>query len=129
MNTLVATFFSLALLVQTTSAGPGRVVNLVLPRDLSANEAVWIELKLGVIARGAEIEIETTEGKALGVISPHGIRAGDEAGTYTVPVPPEAISNKRLSVRLTLKQTDRSKRAPTTKEVKNVRLKITSPVR
>lgn len=129
MNTLVATFFSLALLVQTTSAGPGRVVNLVLPRDLSANEAVWIELKLGVIARGVEIEIETTEGKALGVISPHGIRAGDEAGTYTVPVPPEAISNKRLSVRLTLKQTDRSKRAPTTKEVKNVRLKITSPVR
>ena len=129
MNTLVATFFSLALLVQTTSAGPGRVVNLVLPRDLSANEAVWIELKLGVIARGAEIEIETTEGKALGVISPHGIRAGDESGTYTVPVPPEAISNKRLSVRLTLKQADRSKRAPTTKEVKNVRLKITSPVR
>lgn len=129
MNTLVATFFSLALLVQTTSAGPGRVVNLVLPRDLSANEAVWIELKLGVIARGVEIEIETTEGKALGVISPHGIRAGDEAGTYTVPVPPEAISNKRLSVRLTLKQADRSKRAPTTKEVKNVRLKITSPVR
>ena len=129
MNTLVATFFSLALLVQTTNAGPGRVVNLVLPRDLSANEAVWIELKLGVIARGAEIEIETTEGKALGVISPHGIRAGDEAGTYTVPVPTEAISNKRLSVRLTLKQADRSKRAPTTKEVKNVRLKITSPVR
>ena len=128
MNTLVATFFSLALLFQPTSAGAGRVVNLVLPRDVSANEAVWIELKLGALARGAEIEIETTEGKMLGVISPHGIRSGDEAGTYTVPVPTEVISNKRLSIRLTLKQLDHSKRAPTTKEVKNVRLKITSPV-
>ena len=129
MNTLVATFFSLALLFQTTSAGPGRVVNLVLPRDLSANEAVWIELRVGAIARGVEIEIETTEGKMLGVISPHGVRLGDEAGTYTVPVPPEVISNNRLSIRLILKQTDRSKRAPTAREIRNVRLKITSPVR
>jgi hypothetical protein len=125
MNTLVATFFTLALLVQT-SAGPGRVVNLVLPRDLNENDTVWLELKVGVVPRGVEIEIETTAGKSLGVISPHGVRSDYEAGTYTVPVPVEAISDKRLSVRLILKQLDRSKRAPTDKEVKDVRLKITS---
>jgi hypothetical protein len=128
MNTLVATFFTLALLVQT-SAGPGRVVNLVLPRDLNENDTVWLELKVGVVPRGVEIEIETTAGKSLGVISPHGVRSGYEAGTYTVPVPVEAISDKRLSVRLILKQLDRSKRAPTDKEVKDVRLKITSQSR
>jgi hypothetical protein len=129
MNTLVATFFSLALLFQTSSAGPGRVVNLVLPRDLTANETVWLELKLGVLPRGVEVEVETADGKLLGVISPHGIRSGHEAGTYTLPVPLEAISDKRVSVRLILKQLDRSKRAPTIKEVKDVRLKITSPER
>lgn len=128
MNTLIAVFFSLALLVQTTGGqqGQGRVVNLVLPREVSAQEAVWVELKLGVLATGAEIEVETTEGKALGTISPHGIRPGNEAGTYVLPVPPEAITDKRLSLRLVLKQPDSSKRAPTIKEVKNVRLKITA---
>ena len=128
MNTLVVTLISFALLVQTMDAAPGRVVNLVLPRTLSANEVVWIELKLGAIGRGAEIELETKSGKTLGVVSPHGIRSGDEAGTYTIPVPPDAISNKRLSLRLILTQ-GRAKRAPTTKEVKSVRLKITSPAR
>lgn len=128
MTTLVATLISFALLVQTTNAAPGRVVNLVLPRALSANEVVWIELKLGAVQRGAEIEIETRSGKTLGVVSPHGIRSGDEAGTYIVPVPPDAISKKRLSLRLTLNH-GRAKRAPTTKEVKRVRLKITSPQR
>jgi hypothetical protein len=127
MNTLVVALISFAFLVQTTYAGPGRVVNLVLPRTLSANEVVWIELKLGAIARGSEIEIETKSGKTLGVVSPHGIRSGDEAGTYTIPVPPHAISNKRVSLRLTLNQ-GRAKRAPTTREVKSVRLKITSPL-
>ncbi len=121
MNTLVATFFSLAFLFQ--GAGAGRVVNLVLPRDLKANEAVFLEVVTGAVARGAEIEIETTDGKILGTVSPHGVRSGDEAGTYVFPVPPEAISNKQLSVRITLTYTQR-KRAPTIKEVKSVRLKI-----
>lgn len=123
MHTLVATLF-LALLLQTTQAAPGRVVNLVLPREPAADESIWLEVKLGVIQRGAEVEIETTSGRFLGVISPHGIRTGDEAGTYTVPVPPEALSNKRLSLRLTLSRQGR-KRAPTMKEVKKVILKIT----
>ena len=125
MNTLVATFFSLALLVQTTSAGPGRVVNLVLPRSLNENEGVAVELKLGVLARGAEIQVETTSGRMLGVISPYGVRAGNEAGTYTVPVPRDAISNQRVSLRITLNN-NRGKRAPTSKEVRSVRLQITS---
>lgn len=129
MHTLVATALSLALLVQTTNAVAGRVVNLVLPRALSVSDAVWVEVELGVLETGAEIEIQTTSGKMLGVISPHGIKSGEEAGTYTVPVPHDAISKKRLSLRLTFNREGRAKRAPTDKELKSVKLKITSPER
>ena len=127
MQTLFATLISFALLVQTAGA-PGRVVNLALPRSLTANEGVSVELKLGVLARGAEIVVETMSGKLVGVVSPYGIRAGEEAGTYTVPLPPEAISNNRVSLRLTLKQ-GREKRTPTTKQIKEVRLQITPRAR
>jgi hypothetical protein len=127
MQTLFATLISFALLMQTAGA-PGRVVNLVLPRSLNADEGVVVELRLGVLTRGAQIEVETASGKMLGVISPYGIRAGNEAGTYTVPLPSEQISNGRVSLRITL-SFNRSKRAPTMKEVRTVRLKITSPSR
>ena len=123
MQTLFATLISFALLVQTAGV-PGRVVNLALPRSLTANEGVSVELKLGVLARGAEIVVETASGKLVGVVSPYGIRAGEEAGTYTVPLPPEAISNNRVSLRLILKQGG-EKRTPTTKQIKDVRLQIT----
>jgi hypothetical protein len=124
MQTLFATIISFALLVQTAGA-PGRVVNLVLPRSLSAAEGVSLELKLGVLERGNEIQVETMAGRLLGVISPYGIRAGEEGGTYTVPVPPELISNKRVSLRIILDQHRRGKRAPTNKELRTVRLQIT----
>jgi len=102
-------------------------VNLVLPRGLTEGEGLAAELTLGVLERGAEIQVETMSGKLLGVISPHGIRAGHEAGTYTVPVPAEAISNNRVSLRIILNRHPRGKRAPTTQELKSVKLTITPP--
>ena len=124
MQMLFATLISFALLVQTAGA-PGRVVNLVLPRSLTAEEGVAVELKLGVLERGNEIAVETMSGKQLGVISPYGVRSGREAGTYTVPVPRELIENKRLSLRIILDQHSRGKRAPTHRELRDVRLQIT----
>lgn len=124
MHVLVTTLLSFTLLVQGTGAA-GRVVNLDLPRDLKEDELVVLEVELGVIPRGAEIELETTSGKMLGVISPHGIRSGREAGTYTVPVPRDAICDKRLSLRLVL-SFQGEKRGPSEREVKSVRLKIRS---
>ena len=125
MQKLFETLISFALLVQTSGA-PGRVVNLALPRDLKADEGVSVELTLGVLARGAEIVVETVSGKHVGVVSPYGIRAGEEAGTYTLPLPPEAISDNRVSLRLIL-QYSGEKRTPTDKEIKDVQLKITCP--
>jgi hypothetical protein len=123
MKMLFATVFAFALLVQTSGA-PGRVVNLVLPRGLNEDERLAVELKLGVIERGAKIRVETASGKMLGVITPYGIRSGEEAGTYTVPVPAEEISNNCVSLRITLNEHRQGKRAPTTQELRSVKLRI-----
>lgn len=121
MPTLIATLF--ALLVQTSGA-PGRVVNLVLPRSLNKDEGVVVQMKVGVIERGAVIQVKTISGKTIGAISPFGIRTGNEAGTYTLHVPTEEISNNRVSLRITLNY-GRDKRAPTTQELRSVKLSIT----
>ena len=123
MQTLFAALLAFALLVQTGGA-PGRVVNLVLPRSLNEDEGLAAELTLGVLERGARIRVQTASGKMLGVISTYGIRSGEEAGTYTVRVPVEAVSNNRVSLRITLNY-NRSKRAPTDQELRAVRLQIT----
>ena len=100
-------------------------MTLILPNAQGTGKIVWIELKIGAIERGAEIEIATTAGKSLGVISPFGIRSGDQAGTYTVPLPADTISNNHVTLRLTLNQYGHAKRAPTAQEVRCIRLKIT----
>ncbi|HEY3579410.1 MAG TPA: hypothetical protein VGK82_02665 [Pyrinomonadaceae bacterium] len=100
-------------------------MNLILARSLTAEEGLAVELKLGVLERGNKIKVESMSGKLLGVISPYGIRSGEEAGTYTVPVPPELVSNKRLSLRIVVDQYSRGKRAPTKQELRDVRLQIT----
>ena len=124
MQILFASFLALTLLVQTSGA-PGRVVELVLPRSLNDGEGVAVELTLGVLERGAEVRVETTGGRLLGTISPYGIRSGHEAGTYTVPVPREEVSNDKVSLRIILDRHKRGKRAPTTQELKSVKLTIT----
>src|SRR6185436_20386879 len=89
---------------------------LTLPHALREGETAFLVVTVGVIQRGAEIEITTPAGRLLGTISPYGIRPGREAGTYTIPLPADAISGKRVSVRLSLSANGR-KRAPTKKEV------------
>jgi hypothetical protein len=105
-------------------AATGRVETLPLPHTLRAGEHAWLEIQVGPLSRGARIEVQTTPGRLLGVISPYGIRRGNEAGTYTVPVPADAISDDHISVRLVLSYYQ-SQRAPTLQEVKSVRVTIT----
>lgn len=117
---------SLVFLTHPLCAQEGRVVTLTLPHALAAGETMFVELKVGAIERGAEIEVATTSGRFLGVVSPFGIRSGQDAGTYTVPIPADAISDSRVSLRLILTHYRQAKRAPTMKEVTAVRLKIVS---
>jgi hypothetical protein len=100
----------------------GRAVTLVLPHDLRAGETASLVVTVGAIGHG-EISITTTSGRVVGVISPYGIRAGREAGTYTIPVPAEAISRRRVCLLLTISANGKE-RAPTTKEVPRVRVSI-----
>ena len=125
MHVLLAAFALLTLIAQPVYAAPGRVVTLILPHKLQAGETAWLELKVGVIERGAEIEITTKEGRFLGVISPFGIPSGGQAGIYTVPLPADVISKDRVALRLTLNRDGHVQRAPTAKELKSLRVKIT----
>ena len=114
---------AVALFAVLSQPPTGRAVTLVLPHALRAGESASLVVTVGVIPRGAEIEITTTSGRLVGVISPYGIRAGREAGTYTVPLAAEAINGRRVCLRLSL-NANRTQRAPTTKEVKRVRATI-----
>jgi hypothetical protein len=120
MRTLGALLAFFALLAQPSA---GRVETLVLPHALRSGETAWLEVTVGVIPRGAEIEVATTSGRLLGVISPFAIRSGNPAGTYTLPLPAEVISDSRVSVRVSLNYYH-SQRAPTQEEVKEIRVKI-----
>jgi hypothetical protein len=124
MGRLAAAFLCLSFLVRQASGAEWREVELILPRGLATGETALVEVHLGALARGREIEITTAAGRELGVISPHGIQTGHEAGTYTLPIPPDIFSNRRATIRLSINQPDRTRRAPTADEVKSVRVKI-----
>jgi hypothetical protein len=115
----------LALLSFLAQQRTWRAVTLVLPHALREDETASLLVSVGVLVRGNEIKITTASGRLLGVISPYGIPAGNEAGTYVVPLPAEAISGKRLSLRLSLIAPGKQ-RPPTNKELKKVRVEITT---
>ena len=104
----------------------GRKVTLTLPHELREGEMVWVNVKVGDIERGADVEIRTEAGELLGVVSPYAIRARHPAGVYPLPVPATAISKNRVVLRLVLNDYQRPKRAPTSKEVPEIRVRITT---
>jgi hypothetical protein len=101
-----------------------RSMTLELPRPLAAGETAFIEVQVGPIGRGRTIEVTTASGQPLGTVSPFGVRTGQDAGTYPLPVPQDAIHDGRLSIRLTISQPGGSSRAPTADEVHSVKLGV-----
>ncbi|HEX3067662.1 MAG TPA: hypothetical protein VHX14_03730 [Thermoanaerobaculia bacterium] len=100
-----------------------RTVNLVLPHALRPGEIATLLVTVGVIPRSGEIDITTSSGRELGTISPYGIRAGHESGTYAVPLPAGAISGRRVSLLLSLRANGKTS-APTVRQVKRVSVRI-----
>lgn len=100
-----------------------REMTLTLPHALRAGETVWLLVEVGAIGR-EQIELTTRAGRPLGTISPFGIRSGQVAGTYSVPIPVDALKDGRLALNLSLTQGGSALRAPTTKEVKSVRITV-----
>jgi hypothetical protein len=114
-----AMVFGLALLVQGTAA---REVTLVLPHPLSAGKNAWIEVRVGAIGHN-EVDVTTAAGEEIGTISPFGLRFGQAAGSYTLPVPAGAIQDGKITIRLTIIQPSGAPRAPTMQEVPGVAIR------
>lgn len=104
--------------------------SLGLPHTLRADEIALLEVRVGKIGPGQEIEVSTKTDRTLGVISPYAIRLGQAAGTYTLPLPAEVIDGDHLDIRLKLTQSHAEPRAPSTGEVQGVRVivqKVSKP--
>jgi hypothetical protein len=121
MRNVVAALVLVALGALRATAAAADDLTLVLPHPLRQGEMAWIEVQVGPIGR-REINVATAGGRQLGTISPFGVRFGQDAGTYTVPVPPDAIHDGRVTVRLTISQPGAQPRAPTATEVHDVKL-------
>ena len=122
----LTTLSTLALLAQMVYAAD---TTLGMPHALRSGETAWLEVKVGAISKGDEIEVETPAGRFLGVISPFGIRGGHDAGTYTLPIPVDVILNDRVTVRVFVKAFGQAQRTPTKNEVKSLIVKIVGPTR
>jgi hypothetical protein len=120
----LATTALLVLLQLSQTAAAGSDMALDLPRDFRGDERLSLQVKVGRVPKGTEINLYTTDGKFLGSISPFGSRAGVADSTYTIPVPPGlALVGQPLRLSVTcefLHQTH----AATKDEVRLIRVSI-----
>ena len=121
---VLASLALLSVLSQAAQTPTAREVTLRLPHALHSGETAWIEVKLGVLERGAEIRVATMTDRTLGVISPYGVHSGHEAGSYMIQLPADAIAKGCVSLKVSLVRFGRAPRPPTNEEVKNIKLGI-----
>jgi hypothetical protein len=119
---LAAVVFVFVALVEPGLSVSAEDMTLALPHPLAEGGIAWLQVQVGAIGRGQQIDVTTAAGQRLGVISPFGVRSGQAAGTYTLPVPADAIHDGRLSVRLTISQAGTAPRTPTNEELRGVKL-------
>jgi hypothetical protein len=102
-------------------AGEGSI-DLALPRPAGASEAVWLQVSVGMLPPGAQLEIRARSGELLGSLSPFATPRGQGAGAYLVPLPESVITNGRVELRLVLLQPGAAPRPPSATEVEDVSL-------
>ncbi|WP_448956383.1 hypothetical protein [Labrys neptuniae] len=108
------------------AGGTGSERSFTLPRQPAAGDIAWLELEVGPIARGQQIQVRTAQGQMLGAVSPFGVRSGKDAGIYTLPVPAGAIRDRVLSLRVTIESAGVPPRPPTPAELKSLKLHVPS---
>jgi hypothetical protein len=112
---------ALALLAQPADAAT-RAITLHLPHALMAHQAMVATVRLGAVPRGTTILVQTADGRLLGTISPYAIVPGQEAGSYTVPIPADAVTDGEVTLFVGVEMSPTLLRAPHTDEVKSVTL-------
>ena len=115
---------SAALSASDGPADDAATMTLILPHALRPGEIAFVEVTVGEIAPGQQVEVTTADGRRVGTVSPFGIRPGAEAGTYALPVPADAIGSCSLPLRLSITRPDGPPRPPTADEVRGVKLTI-----
>jgi len=102
--------------------------SLPLPRLPGADERVLIEVRLGRFNAGQELVLRGADGRLIGSVSPHGIRHRAASGSYSVPVPDDALTGARrksmLRVSLRVERAGAASRAPRAEEVLMLRAVI-----
>ncbi|HKI18718.1 MAG TPA: hypothetical protein VKA15_12605 [Isosphaeraceae bacterium] len=102
---------------------PGGKLTLTLSRQPAANEMLVVQLKVGVLERGTRIVVRAIDQEIAGTIAPFGIRPGQKAGLFTVPVPGKAIANKKVSLLVeVLEKGAKAVRAATKAEIEDAKL-------
>ena len=110
------------LLGHSADGSAARRVSLTLPHPPATGESVCLKVEVGEIGHN-QVHVTTSSGRELGTISTYGVRSGRPAGTYTLPVPADAMSDNHLTVLLTVIEGE-TERPATLREVKAVSLAI-----
>ncbi len=87
----------------------------------AADEAVQIRLAAGVLPAGARVVVRLPTGEIVGAATPYGARPGQKAGVFTIPLPPGAIRNGKVTLQFTVEGKG-GPRAPKGGEVEQVDL-------
>jgi hypothetical protein len=96
---------------------------LTLPRQAAANEMLVIRVWVGSIGQGTKIVVRATDQKIAGTIFPFGIRPGQKAGMHTIPVPANAVADKKVTLRFeVLEKGAKAARAATRLEIEDAKL-------
>lgn len=110
------------LLGHSADGSPARRVSLTLPHTPAAGETIWLKVEVGEIGHN-QVHVTTSTGRELGTISTYGVKSERPAGTYTLPVPADAMSGTRLTVVLTVIE-GQTEHSATLREVKAVSIGI-----
>lgn len=97
-------------------------LTLTLPRAPAPGEAIRARVNAGVLPRGARLIVRTAAGKIVGAVAPYGIASGSKAGTYTIPVPMDALADGKVALSFELKDKDGKIRPPTRDELEGAEL-------
>jgi hypothetical protein len=108
----------------TPAAEEATMIELAAPRAVASDEAVQIEVTAGPLPRGARLALTTEKGDMIGAVTPFAPPGARAATTATVPVPPSALVDGKLRLRLQVLEPGARPRPPRAGEVSRIELAI-----
>ena len=77
-----------------------RMIELATPRPVGPGEAVELQIATARLPRGARLRVMTEDGSVLGAVTPFGDEFARTPTPATIPIPPSAITEGRVRLRL-----------------------------